>query len=97
MNKPRCSSTVTEKGLTLKVILVVQEQESESFETSRTTVIPVTPESSLVLVDPMMTSTRVETRLNTAQIWRSAHQSHGVHPGAVNAKDHSKSEDNTKG
>ena len=40
----------------------------DSFATIKTTAIPVTPESGLVLEDTMMTVTRVETKLHLVAI-----------------------------
>ena len=41
----------------------MQKQESASFPTTKTTAIPATPESDLVLQVSLMTTTRVGTRL----------------------------------
>ena len=67
--KPPCSSTVTRRGSTqLVVMLLLPKQELDLFATIKMTAILVTQESDLVLEDTMMTPTRVETRLNMEQI-----------------------------
>ena len=49
-------------------MMSIPKQGSDSFATTKTTAVPVTPESDLVLEGIMMTPTRVETRLHMNQI-----------------------------
>ena len=63
-----CSTTVTKKASTLGVVLASLLVESVSLATTNTPALAVTPESGLVLEDPMMTPTRAETKLSGFQI-----------------------------
>ena len=60
---PPCSSTVAGKDLTPRVTAnKAAKQELASLVTNKTTAIPVTPESGLVLVDIPTTPTHVEMK-----------------------------------
>ena len=71
--KLRYSLTVTRRDSTPNGATAIPDTPSEqpelvSLVTNKTTALPVTPESDLVLEDTPMTPTRVETKLYTGQI-----------------------------
>ena len=71
--RPLYSSTVTGKDLMLRVtsrvirVKISQKQESVSSATMKTIAISVTLESGLVLVDCMITTIHVATKLDILQ------------------------------
>lgn len=69
--KAPCSPTATRKGSMLRVPILQdqpEEQELVSLATNKTIVLPATPESDLVLGEPMTIPTHVETRLHREEI-----------------------------